>query len=103
MNDESTMKCEFPASIEIEIFEKVENAEPSIESTPQGIVIDLRAKEANAGDSMRLSRESFSNELDESDLQSKQYDEKRTTILKRIVTSSSQAKYRIKSNVMNQQ
>jgi hypothetical protein len=30
MNDESTMKCEFPASIEIEICEIVENAEPSI-------------------------------------------------------------------------
>jgi hypothetical protein len=30
MNDESTMKFAFPASIEIEIFEIFENAEPSI-------------------------------------------------------------------------
>jgi hypothetical protein len=51
MNDESTMKCEFPASIEIEIFE---NAEPSIKSTPRGIVIDSRAESENAHDSIRF-------------------------------------------------
>jgi hypothetical protein len=33
MNEDSTMKCEFPASNEIEIFEISENAEPSIKST----------------------------------------------------------------------
>jgi hypothetical protein len=44
MNDESTMKCEFPASIEIEICEIFENAEPSIKSTSRGIVIDSRAE-----------------------------------------------------------
>jgi hypothetical protein len=32
-------------------------------------VIDLRAEELNAFDSMRRSRESFSNEIDESHLQ----------------------------------
>jgi hypothetical protein len=67
MNDESTMKCEFPASIEIEICRIFENAEPSIKSTFRGIMIDLRPQELNAYDSMRLSRESFSNEIDESE------------------------------------
>jgi hypothetical protein len=41
MNDESTMKFEFPTSIEIEIFE---NAGPSIKATSRGIVIDSRAE-----------------------------------------------------------
>jgi hypothetical protein len=44
MNEDSTMKCEFSASIEIEIFETFENAESSIKSTSRGIVIDLRAE-----------------------------------------------------------
>jgi hypothetical protein len=69
MNDESTMKCEFPDSIEIEICEIFANAEALIKSTSRGIVIDLRAEELNADDSMRLSRESFANEIDESDSQ----------------------------------
>jgi hypothetical protein len=47
MNDESTMKCEFAASIEIEICEIFEKAEPSIKSTSRGIVIDLRAENEN--------------------------------------------------------
>jgi hypothetical protein len=42
MNEDSTMKCEFPASIETESFEK---AEPSIKSTSRGIVIDLREEQ----------------------------------------------------------
>ena len=45
MNEESTMKCEFPDSNEIEIseiFKRLEKAEPSIKSTSRGIVIDLR-------------------------------------------------------------
>jgi hypothetical protein len=61
------MKCEFPASIEIKICEITENAEPSIKSTSRGIMIDLRAESWNADDSMHFSRESFSNEIDESD------------------------------------
>jgi hypothetical protein len=44
MNDDLTMKCEFPASIKIEIFEIPEKAEPSIKSTSRGTVIDLRAE-----------------------------------------------------------
>jgi hypothetical protein len=36
------MKCEFPFIIEIEIFDISANAEPSINSTSRGIVIDLR-------------------------------------------------------------
>jgi hypothetical protein len=67
MNDESTIKCEFPASIEIEICEIFENPEPLIKSTFQGIMIDSRAKPRNGPDSMRFSGESFSNEIDESD------------------------------------
>jgi hypothetical protein len=67
MNDESTMKCEFPVSIEIKICEIFENAEPSIKSTSRGIMIDLRAEPRNAVESIRSNRESFSNEIDESD------------------------------------
>jgi hypothetical protein len=41
----------------------------------RGIVIDLRAEEENASDSIRRSRESFSNEIDESDSQFEKHDE----------------------------
>jgi hypothetical protein len=44
MNDESTMKCEFPVPIEIEICERSENAGPSIQLTYRGITIDWRAE-----------------------------------------------------------
>jgi hypothetical protein len=77
MNDESTVKCEFPASIEIENGETFENAEPSIKSISRGILIDLKAENENASDSMRFSRESFSNEVDESDRQFERHDERR--------------------------
>jgi hypothetical protein len=95
MNDESTMKCEFPASIEIEIFERFENAEPSIKSTSRGIIIDLRAENENAFDSMRRNRESCSNEIDESDWQDEKHDEQTISILFGIVTLALQPKYRI--------
>jgi hypothetical protein len=36
-------------------------------STPRGILIDLRAEQENADDLPRLSPESFSNEIDESE------------------------------------
>jgi hypothetical protein len=36
--DESTLKCEFPASIEIKICEIFGNAESSIKSTSRGII-----------------------------------------------------------------
>jgi hypothetical protein len=83
-NDESTMKREFPDSMEIERFERLkilkrseisENAEPSIKSTPRGSVIDLRPERENAFDSMRRNSESGSNDIDESDLQSEKHDE----------------------------
>jgi hypothetical protein len=48
-------------------------------------VIDLRADHENAFDSMRCSCESFSNEIDESDLQFEKHDEQRIVILKGIV------------------
>jgi hypothetical protein len=51
------------------------NAEPSINSTSRGIVIDLREESRNASDSIRFNRESFSNEIDEID-ESELYDEK---------------------------
>jgi hypothetical protein len=85
MNDESTMKFEFPASIEIEIFEIFENAEPSIKPTSRGIAIDLRAEPENASDSMRFSREPFSNEIDESDWQHEKHDEQRTSAFRGTV------------------
>jgi hypothetical protein len=85
MNDESTMKCEFPASIEIKIYEIFENAKPSIKSTSRGIIIDLRAESRNASDSMRVSRESFSNEIDESDSQFAKHDEQRDSAFRGIV------------------
>jgi hypothetical protein len=45
MNDDSTLKREFPTSIEIEIFKEAgrfEKAEPSIKSTSRGIMINSR-------------------------------------------------------------
>jgi hypothetical protein len=44
INDELTMKGEFPASIEISIPEIFKNAEQLNKSTPRGILIDLRAE-----------------------------------------------------------
>jgi hypothetical protein len=85
MTDESTMKCEFPASIKIKICETFENAEPSIKSTFRGILIDLRAESWNASDSMRFSRELFSNETDESDWQYEKHDEQRDSIFRGIM------------------
>jgi hypothetical protein len=71
------MKCEFPASIEIEICEIFENAGPSIKPTFRGIMIDLRAESRNASNAIHVSRESFSNEIDESDSQFANRDEQR--------------------------
>jgi hypothetical protein len=68
MNEDSTRNCKCPASIEIEIFEIPENAEPSIKSTSRGIMIDLRVEYSNTDDLIRRSRESFSTEINESDL-----------------------------------
>jgi hypothetical protein len=69
------MKYEFPFIIEIEIFDMFANAEPSINSTSRGIVIDLREGSRNAPDSIRLNCESFSNEIDESELHDEKIDE----------------------------
>jgi hypothetical protein len=75
------MKCELPTSIEIEMFK---NAEPSIKSTSQGIVIDSRSENENAFDLMRLSRESFSNEIDKNDSQCEKHNKQRTSTLRGI-------------------
>jgi hypothetical protein len=47
-------------------FEKHDEQRISIQ---RGIVIDLRPELANASDSMPINRESFSNEIDESEWQ----------------------------------
>jgi hypothetical protein len=48
-------------------------------------VIDLRAEKSNAFDSMRFSRESFSNKTDESDAQHQKHDEQRISTSRGIV------------------
>jgi heat shock protein HspQ len=81
-SDESIMKCEFLVSIEIEICEIFQNAESSIKSTSRGIVIDLRPEYENASDSMRLRRESLSNEID---WHHEKHDEERISTFQGIV------------------
>jgi predicted molibdopterin-dependent oxidoreductase YjgC len=76
------MKYELPTSIEIEMFK---NVQPSIKSTSRGIVIDSRSENENAFDLMRLSRELFSNEIDESDLHCEKHDEQRISAFRGIV------------------
>jgi hypothetical protein len=77
MNDESTMKCGLPASIEIKIFEIFDNAEPTPKSPPRGIVNDLRSGKQNRQNSMRHNRPSFSNEIDESDVPHQKHNKQR--------------------------
>jgi hypothetical protein len=48
-------------------------------------VIDLKVEPENASDSMRCSRESFSNEIDESEWQFEKYDQRRTAVSRGIV------------------
>jgi hypothetical protein len=48
-------------------------------------VIDLSTESENAFDSMRLSRESFSNEIDESERQIEKHDEQRISTHRGIV------------------
>jgi hypothetical protein len=48
-------------------------------------VIDLRAEEENASDSMHFHRESLSNEIDESDSQFKRHDEQRDSAFREIM------------------
>jgi hypothetical protein len=75
MKHDLTTKCKLSEAIEIEIFQ---NAEPSINCTARGIVIDLREEqEENEFDSTRVNSEFVSNEIDESDLQSEKHDEQR--------------------------
>jgi hypothetical protein len=71
------MKCKLSDAIEIDILETFENAEPSINRTFRGIVIDLREEYINAFDSMCVNSESVSNEIDESELHDEKHDEQR--------------------------
>jgi hypothetical protein len=80
-----TTKYELSEIVEIEIFEIVANAEPSINQTWRGIVIDLREEE-NILDSTHINSESHSNEIDESDLQNEKHDEQRIRTWRWIMT-----------------
>jgi hypothetical protein len=48
-------------------------------------MIDLRAESRNAFESMRFSRESFSNEIDESDSQPEKHDEQRDSTVRGMI------------------
>jgi hypothetical protein len=56
-------------------------------------VIDFRPELANASDSMRINRESFSNEIDEREWQFEKHAEQRISILKGIAMSWRQPKH----------
>jgi hypothetical protein len=77
MKYDITTKCKLSEAIETETFEIWKNAEPSINRTFRGIVLDLREEPANASDSMRASSESVSNESDENELQDDKHAEQR--------------------------
>jgi hypothetical protein len=71
-----------PISIEIEDNLTSRNAEPSMNSTFLGIMIDLSDEPENADDSIRVNCEFDSNVIDESDLQyEKQSDPRISTFL----------------------
>jgi hypothetical protein len=71
-----TTKCKLSDAIDIDILEIFKNAEPSINQTYRGIVINLREEqESNAFDSMRGNSEFVSNEIDDSELHDEKHDE----------------------------
>jgi hypothetical protein len=74
---DSTTKCELFESIEIEMPEILENAEPSIKSTYRGTIIDLREDHENVFVSMRVNSESISNEIYDSGLECAKHPEQR--------------------------
>jgi hypothetical protein len=70
-------KCELLDSIEIAILATFVNAEPSINSTFCGIVIDSTEEPLNAPDSMCVNSDPVSNEIEESDSQYEKHSEQR--------------------------
>jgi hypothetical protein len=77
-NKSSIRKKRLPAEIEIELIETPTNAEPSINSTDDGIAIDFNLQLQNANSSMRDNREESENRIDSSDLQSEKHDFSKT-------------------------
>jgi hypothetical protein len=77
MKSESIIQCALFGSIEITISGTLENAEPSINRTWRGILIELREPRENTCGPMRPNSEPASNEIDESDLQYEKHDEPR--------------------------
>jgi hypothetical protein len=64
MKSDLTTKSKLPDSIEIATLEGTVNAEPRMNSTFRGIVIDLREEqEEKVIDSMRINSEFISNEI----------------------------------------
>jgi hypothetical protein len=64
-----------PDSIDIDFNFVDLNAEPSINCTFRGIMIDSSDENENASDSIRFNDDGDSNEIDESDLQAEKQDE----------------------------
>jgi hypothetical protein len=69
MKSDSTIKSKFRLSIGIEMLNKVENAELSMNSTFLGTVMALRAEYKKSLDSIHLKHEPFSSETGDSHLQ----------------------------------
>jgi hypothetical protein len=61
------------------------NADPSIDRTFRGIMIDRSDDLENADDSIRVIRDSDSNEIDESDSQYEKHDEQRSSTFRGIM------------------
>jgi hypothetical protein len=55
------------------------NAKPSLKRTPRGATIDRNEERESASDSIRVNRESDSNETAESDLHAEKHFEQRTS------------------------
>jgi hypothetical protein len=64
-------------------------AELSISRTARGISIHRSDECENASDSIRINRESHSNEIDESELQQERHDDPRMSIFRGIIVDSS--------------
>jgi hypothetical protein len=67
MISDSTANCELSDSLDIKIFNTLENGEHSINRTVWEIAIDLREEHANAVDSTVINYESVFSETDEQD------------------------------------
>jgi hypothetical protein len=75
----------FPVSIEIDSMFTSANADPSINCTLRGIIIDRSDEYENVSDSIRVNLESDSNVIDESDLHLEKHDEQRSSTFRGII------------------